>query len=170
VKKVNFFICLFIISVFSIIDILGQDGSRDDANKKINAFYGSLGFYGLGGTINVSYERLVKETNGFIHSWWIGVNPGLASYWEDNYSFLNVYGSAFKKIGNGYLEASAGMTTFLDWWTYNHREPDDPLLLAWTFPPSGYIGYRFNTSEWRFIHRIGVGFPAGISVSSEIRF
>jgi hypothetical protein len=143
--------------------------------KKKNAIHGSLGFLGLGGTLNGFYERMAGESSSsFFSSYWVGAGFGWAAYWEDTWRFINIDFAALTGRRNSHMEFRVGVATFKDMWGYRHPDNYDPSITSkypWrSFAPSGAIGYRFQKPGASFVFRTGAGFPYGLYVSAGFRF
>lgn len=175
-KTVKLSLLLIIINVLLLSPLHGQEDSTaiNKTGQKKNVIHGTVGFYGLGGTFNGNYERMVGENKEkFFTSYWLGAGFGWAALWEDTYRFLIIDFTALTGNGNNHMEFSISFATFKDMWSYEHREDAASHLSGnyWrTYAPAGSIGYRFQKSEGVFIFRTGIGFPDGLYVSAGFRF
>ena len=127
-----------------------------------NAIYFSAGTSVLWHGASLTYERTLQENlfnkniSSFVKS---GVGYYLMWDWSPNYggpwTFSN-YGWLIGRLTH-YFEFSAGMT-------YSHSGDLRGLL------PSGAIGYRYISSEGKFVLRANVAFPEALNLGFGITF
>ena len=116
-KTVKLSLLLIIINVLLLSPLHGQEDNTaiNKTGQKKNVIHGTIGFYGLGGTFNGNYERMVgKNKEKFFTSYWIGAGFGWAALRGDTYRFLIIDFTALIGKGNNHMEFSIGFATFKD--------------------------------------------------------
>ncbi|MFC2090611.1 hypothetical protein ACFLT1_07505 [Bacteroidota bacterium] len=170
-KKVLFYTLSFFIILSSSTSAYSQENLSGNNTQKKNAINGTVGYWVLGGTANAGYARLVGENNDkFFKSYWLGADVGVGVLWTSTWRYINMGLTALSGSNNNHFELSVGLTTSVDTYSYENREPGNPVNYWLSLRPSGSLGYRFQKPDGSFYFRTGIGVPDGLFVGIGFRF
>jgi hypothetical protein len=159
--RTDLFCMLFLIAAISSTNsVFSQEDFSVKSSHFKNAVHGTLGFVGLGGTINAGYSRFIGETNyKFFTSYWIGIDVGAIAIWEDSWRYMNIDLTALTGSGKNHFELSVGLVRLYDFYYEDI-----------TYYPCGSLGYRFQKPNRGFFFKTGIGYPEFLHAGIGTRF
>ncbi len=143
-----------------------------------NAIYGNVSIFGLGGLVNLNYERVVFRSNGLFKEYGIRIGAGYYSEWggTGSHALLNFYGLTGHK--NNHLEVLIGGLVLYDIASYdieinnaqalNESPPKKSDFTS--FFPAITAGYRYQKPTGGFLFRAGLSYPEGGYVGLGLGF
>ena len=154
---------------FIHINVAGQEKTDSTHNEftflKRNVVYGDVGFFLLGGSINLNYEHILKERkNGFLSL------KGTYGQWV----FWDIYGDLFSVTADfvhgkqdHHMEIDVGAVLLVEVDSYNeHRRWEGNVIPL----PVLFGGYRFQKPDGHFVFKTGLGFPSVVQVGIGYAF
>jgi len=169
-KKILFFILVLFIGIKGI--------AQNTVSYPKNSIYVNFGIIGLGGGVNLNYERMLLQSEGFFKQYGIRIGGG---YWSTIGSRgAHVLGNFVAITGRkkNHFELIAGGFGFYDDLSYNIGVSNasfsgDPIPSRSDYLnllPSILLGYRYQKPSGGFLFRSGISYPEGAYIGLGIGF
>lgn len=144
--------------VFIVISIAAKE-PKDTITIELseqtrNIIYSDVQYWLIGGSVNMSYERVVKtRKSGYLS---LKGTYGRWLFWDSGGDLFKLSSNLLYGQGSSQMEVGFGASMLLNVDQYNESKR------KWEgvhFLPDVYLGYRYKKPQGHFIFKAGIGFP-----------